>query len=140
MGQATMIQKSLLTTDEQIRTLTIAEREVSSKIVVIEQSVMALHNKTKKVREDILQYAGEASTIEKASANMLKQSKLNYADVNKKEVEIEDLTNEVARVKIDNLNTKQQNDLLNNKVNELNAERNLKEIEVTEQERMAKKA
>jgi coiled-coil domain-containing protein 40 len=71
---------------------------------------------------------------------MLKQSKLNYADVNKKEVEIEDLTNEVARVKIDNLNTKQQNDLLNTKVNELNTERNLKEIEVTEQERMAKKA
>jgi hypothetical protein len=33
---------------------------------------MALHNKTKAVREDILNYAGDAKTIEKASANLLK--------------------------------------------------------------------
>jgi hypothetical protein len=93
---------------------------------------MALHNKTKAVREDILNYAGDAKTIEKASANLLKQSKVNYAEVSKKEVEVEDMTNEAARVKIDNLNTKQQNDLLLAKVKELNTERDLKEIEVTE--------
>jgi hypothetical protein len=63
---------------------------------------------------------------------LLKQSKVNYAEVSKKEVEVEDMTNEAARVKIDNLNTKQQNDLLLAKVKELNTERDLKEIEVTE--------
>jgi hypothetical protein len=50
------------------------------------------------------------------------------------------MTNEAARVKIDNLNTKQQNDLLLAKIKELGTERDLKEIEVSEQERIAKKS
>jgi hypothetical protein len=36
---------------------------------------------------------------------MLKQTKLAYEGISKKEVEIEDISNEISRVKIDNLNT-----------------------------------
>ena len=59
--------------------------------------------------------------------------------ISKKEVEVEDLNNEISRVKIDNLNTKQQNDLLKNKLKELEAERTAKEKEVEEQEKLKKK-
>lgn len=39
---------------------------------VLEKSIMTLHNKTKQIREDILNHASEQKTIEKASANLIK--------------------------------------------------------------------
>jgi hypothetical protein len=50
-------------------------------------------------------HASQQKTIEKSSANMLKQTKIAYEGISKKEVEIEDISNEISRVKIDNLNT-----------------------------------
>ena len=66
---------------------------------------MQLHTKTKDIRDDIVNHASQQKTIEKSSANMLKQTKLAYEGISKKEVEIEDISNEISRVKIDNLNT-----------------------------------
>jgi len=48
------------------------------------------------------------------------------------------LNNEISRVKIDNLNTKQQNELLKKKLKELEDERSAKEKEVQEQEKQKK--
>ena len=61
---------------------------------------------------------------------MLKQTKIAYEGLSKKEVEIEDISNEISRVKIDNLNTQSQNELLQKKLNELIAELKEKEKEV----------
>ena len=36
----------------------------------------------------------------------MKQTKITYENISKKEVEIEDISNEISRVRIDNLNTK----------------------------------
>lgn len=98
-----------------------------------------LHGKTKGIRDDIINHASQQKTILKSSDNLLKQTKNQYGDISKKEVEVEDLNNEISRVKIDNLNTKQQNDLLKNKLKELEAERTAKEKEVEEQEKLKKK-
>ena len=61
---------------------------------------------------------------------MLKQTKIAYEGISKKEVEIEDISNEISRVKIDNLNTQSQNELVQKKLNELIAELKEKEKEV----------
>ena len=60
---------------------------------------------------------------------MLNQTKIAYEGISKKEVEIEDISNEISRVKIDNLNTQSQNELLQKKLNELIAELKEKEKE-----------
>lgn len=60
----------------------------------------------------------------------MKQTKLAYEAISKKEIEIEDISNEISRVKIDNLNTSSQNELLQKKLNELIAELKEKEKEV----------
>jgi hypothetical protein len=53
-----------------------------------------------------------------------------YEAISKKEIEIEDISNEISRVKIDNLNTSSQNDLLKHKLKELIDELKEKEKEV----------
>ena len=78
---------------------------VDEKMTILEKSIMQLHTKTKDIRDDIINHASQQKTIEKSSANLLKQTKVAYENISKKEVEIEDISNEISRVKIDNLNT-----------------------------------
>jgi len=104
--QYAMLQKSLENTDLEMKNLAVAEREVEGKLRILEQSIMMLHQKTKAIRDDIINHASQQKTIEKSSANLLKQTKNQYHDISKKEVDVEELNNEISRVRIDNLNTK----------------------------------
>ena len=85
---------------------------VQSKNDVLDKSIMHLHTKTKAIRDDILNHASQQKTIEKSSANLNKQTVIAYENIGKKEVEIENYANEISRVKLDNLNTTTQNDVL----------------------------
>ena len=85
---------------------------MDEKMQILEKSVMQLHTKTKSLRDDIVNHASQQKTIEKSSANLIKQTKNTYEDISNKEVEIEDINNEISRVRIDNLNTQNQNELL----------------------------
>ena len=67
---------------------------------------MAYHTKIKTLRDDIMNHASQQKTIEKSSANLIKQTKQQYQAISEKEVEIEDIQNEISRVKIDVLNSK----------------------------------
>jgi len=69
---------------------------------------------------------------------MLKQTKNIYEHISKKEIEIEDTANEISRVKIDNLNTTSQNELLEKKLKELIGELKENEKKVQEEERSIK--
>ena len=90
-----------------MRNLNLAEKEVEGKLAILDKSIMMLHTKTKTIRDDILNHASQQKTTEKSSANLVKQTKLSYDEIGKKEVDVEELNNEISRVKIDNLNTKQ---------------------------------
>ena len=80
---------------------------------------MTLHKKTKETRDDIINHASSSKTTEKSSANLLKQTQTSYEIISKKEVQIEGLVNEISRVKIDNMNSDDQNRKLQEKLNEL---------------------
>jgi len=56
----------------------------------------------------------------------LKQANRISVEIEEKEMELENLLNEIARVKIDQLNTKSQIELLDQKKNEALAEQNEK--------------
>ena len=77
-----------------------------------------------------MNHASQQKTIEKSSANLIKQTKSSYETISKKEVEIEDIANEISRVRIDNLNTQSQNELLQKKLDDLINELKDKEKEV----------
>lgn len=128
--QFELLTKSLQNTDHEMRSLNLAEKEVEGKLSILDKSIMMLHTKTKAIRDDILNHASQQKTTEKSSANLIKQTKGQYEEIGKKEVDVEELNNEISRVKIDNLNTKQQNELLKKKLKELEDERSAKEKEV----------
>jgi len=108
------------------------------KMSILEKSIMNLHTKTKDIRDEIINHASQQKTIEKSSAGLLKQTKIEYENISKKEIEIEDISNEISRVKIDNLNTSSQNELLKKKLNELLGELKEKEKEVKGEEQKIK--
>ena len=83
----------------------IEKNNVDDKMSILEKSIMQLHTKTKAIRDDIINHASQQKTIEKSSNNLVKQTKQCYEVISKKEVEIEDIANEISRVRIDNLNT-----------------------------------
>ena len=99
---------------------------------------MQLHTKTKAIRDDIISHASQQKTIEKSSANLLKQTKVAYENISKKEVEIENYANEISRVRLDNLNTETQNDVLQKKLADLIGELKEKEQDVMSVEKSIK--
>ena len=108
---------------------------VQSKNEILDKSIMQLHTKTKAIRDDILSHASQQKTIEKSSANLLKQTKVTYENISKKEVEIENYSNEISRVKLDNLNTTTQNEILQKKLDDLINELKEKEKAVAKVEK-----
>ena len=111
---------------------------MQSKNDILDKSIMQLHTKTKAIRDDIISHASQQKTIEKSSANLLKQTKVAYENISKKEVEIENYANEISRVRLDNLNTTTQNEVLQKKLDDLVDELKSKEADVQDVEKKIK--
>ena len=111
------------------------QTNVQSKNDILDKSIMQLHTKTKAIRDDIVSHASQQKTIEKSSANLLKQTKVAYENISKKEVEIENYANEISRVRLDNLNTTTQNEVLQKKLDDLVDELKSKEADVQDVEK-----
>ena len=120
--QFIMLKNSIAQTEQESQRMDVEKSQVEEKQNILEKSIMSLHTKTKEIRDDIINHASQQKTIEKSSANLLKQTKQTYQQISQKEIEIEDLSNEISRVRIDNLNCVQQNELLKNKLDDLVAE------------------
>lgn len=103
--QEIMLKNSLSQTETESARMDTEKQNVLDKQNILEKSIMQLHTKTKAIRDDIISHASQQKTIEKSSANLLKQTKVAYENISKKEVEIENYSNEISRVRIDNLNT-----------------------------------
>ena len=82
---------------------------------LIESNIMKFHTETKKLFEKLVDQKSEHTTIEKTANNLVKQTHKIGIDIEEKEIELENLNNEIARVKIDQLNTKAQIELLQGK-------------------------
>lgn len=92
---------------------------------------MILNRKTNELRVEILNHASQQKTIEKSTANLLKQTNIKYSAISEKQVEMEDISNEISRVRIDVLNATQQNEILKQKLKQLKDEQDEKDKEVT---------
>lgn len=125
-----MLKQSLRMTEEEKDSMDKIKNEVEAKQQTLEKAIMELHTSTKAIRDDIISYASQQKTVEKSSANLLKQAKNSYEGISKKEVAIEGLVNEISRVRIDNLNAGHQNEKLNEKLAQLEEELKNKEKDV----------
>lgn len=133
-----MLKNSLQQTEAESGRMDQEQTNVQSKNDVIDKSIMQLHTKTKAIRDDIISHASQQKTIEKSSANLLKQTKVAYENISKKEVEIENYANEISRVRLDNLNTTTQNEVLQKKLDDLIGELKEKEADVMHVEKNIK--
>ena len=133
-----MLKASLQQTELEGQRMDQETTNVQSKNDILDKSIMQLHTKTKAIRDDIISHASQQKTIEKSSANLLKQTKVAYENISNKEVEIENYANEISRVRLDNLNTTTQNEVLQKKLDDLIGELKEKEVDVQEVEKKIK--
>merc|ERR1712224_946609 len=61
----------------------------------------------------------EQTTVERATANSKKRMRKIHEEISEKEIETQNLHNEIARVTVDSLNTKAHNQMLKDRLKEL---------------------
>ncbi len=125
-----MLTKSRNNTDTESEKAELEKRKIEEEMNLIETNIMKLHTETKKKWEKLIDAKSDHITIEKTAMNLNKQAAIIAMDIEDKKVESENLLNEIARVKIDILNTQSQIDLLEQKNTEVNKEREEKEVTV----------
>ena len=73
-----MLKASLNQTEGESARMDQEKANVEDKQTILEKSIMSLHSKTKDIRDEIINHASQQKTIEKSSANLLKQTKMTY--------------------------------------------------------------
>jgi len=107
MEQQRMLKISTANTKEEIASMTRERNDAEDAMDTLEKQIMSYHTRIKELRDSIMNHASQQKTIEKSSANLIKQTKTQYQSISEKDVEIEDIANEISRVQIDVLNAKQ---------------------------------
>ncbi|CAK85690.1 unnamed protein product (macronuclear) [Paramecium tetraurelia] len=129
-AQVLLLNESLKQTENETKKTDNEQRNVDEQMKLIETNIMKLHTETKSLLEDLLDSKSENTTIEKTALNLLKQAQIIQSEIEEKEIELENLNNEIARVKIDQLNTEQQIEQLKLKKAAVIKERDDKKITV----------
>jgi coiled-coil domain-containing protein 40 len=129
-AQLNLLKSSIATTNSEIQKADIEEKQIEEQMNQIEGNIMKMHTETKALIEQMINNISEHKTIEKTAANLQKQAHLISAEIEEKEVELENTLNEIARVQIDKMNTESQIEQLREKKNEVQKEKEEKEITV----------
>ena len=123
-AQYASLRESLGSTEANIRLSGQELRGVEEAMGLVEGSIMKLHSEARRLSEALIDQKSEHTTIEKTASNLLKQAGRMNDEIEEKEIEYENILNEVARIRIDQLNTKSQIELLRKKREEALAEQN----------------
>ncbi|EGR29882.1 hypothetical protein IMG5_146550 [Ichthyophthirius multifiliis] len=129
-AQINLLTQSLHQTETETSKAEIDTNSIEEQMDLIETNIMKLHTEIKKLYEDLIHQKSEHTTIEKTATNLNKQANQIAIDIEDKAVELENICNEIARVKIDQLNTQSQIEVLEQKKKEVIKEREEKEITV----------
>lgn len=92
------MQQSLDNTENKIKEVEGNQKETDRQMTMIENNIMQLHSETKKLIEKYINNVSEHKTIEKEAANLSKQAMQVALDIEDKEVELENIKNEINRV------------------------------------------
>lgn len=123
-AQYASLKESLGSTELNIKASGQELKSVEEAMTLVEGNIMKLHTEARKLSEALIDQKSEHTTIEKTASNLMKQAGRMNDEIEEKEIEYENILNEVARIKIDQLNTKSQIELLQKKREEALAEQN----------------
>ena len=129
-AQYAILQQSLGSTEQEISKVNIDNKTIDDQMQLIESNIMKMHTETKKLYDEIINKINDHKTSEKTTANLMKQARIIGQRTEDIQIQIEDIDNEIARVKIDQLNTSSQIELLKHKKREVSRERKEKEEKV----------
>ena len=100
-----MLKKSLESTDAELSKAEQAHRFVSDNIQSREQALQTVQREAHLIELSIGAYTSEQVTVSKAAKNLHKQADAVQVTIHLKEVEASQMKNELARIKVDVLNT-----------------------------------
>jgi chromosome segregation ATPase len=126
-AQIKILQQSLQTTETASHAVAKENKRIADQMNIIEDNIMKIHTQAAELYDQVLVKINEHKTLEKTSANLLKQAHMIDRVCDEKDIEREGVENEIARVHLDMLNTNNQIDMLKNKKREVSEERQKKE-------------
>lgn len=103
------IKQAIDRQDLQLKQSKIAEKEAQSEILQVEKAVLKVAQDKTALEEKTASTLGNQITLEKGAQNVLKEAQKLRAQIAEKEQKLADLQNEIARIKVDALNTAAHN-------------------------------
>merc|ERR1719446_1774837 len=136
MEHFNVLKRSMDATTEEIQkhNMTIADHEHQHSVV--EKQVQMVSRDMTSLMSKIDDEVSEQTTVDRATSNSKKRIKRIREEIGQKEVETQNLHNEIARVTVDSLNTKAHNQMLKDRLKQLSEDLSEREklIEQYEQE------
>ena len=120
--QYNMLKESQKTTEIEIARFKSEKKAIKDQIDVIDKNIMRLHQEITKKKVEIMNVLSEKTTTEKSADNRDKLAAKILFAVGEKETDLESVRNEIARVNIDVLNTKQWIEVLQKKDSDIDRE------------------
>ena len=117
-----MLQRSMAQTDEEQSKVVLHAQNIGTQISGIDQNVEVVDRERQKLEERILANRSTQTTVSKAAKNMAKSAAEVQGRIHEKEIEKAAMENELARVKVDALNTDAHNMQLRDTLQKLVAE------------------
>merc|ERR1712151_882329 len=136
MDQFNILKRSLDSTTDETTKLKSSINDGNHQMEVVEKQIQTVSQGMAKLLSKIEDERGEQTTCDRVAANSRKRAKKVGEDIAGKEVEVENLNNEIARVTVDSLNTKAHNQMLKDRMKQLSDDLSDRErlIEQYEQE------
>ena len=120
--QYNMLKEAQKTTEVEIARFKNEIKSIKDQIDVIDKNIMRIHQEITRKKMDIMNVLSEKTTTEKSADNRDKLAAKILFAVGEKETDLESVRNEIARVNIDVLNTKQWIEVLQKKDSDIDRE------------------
>jgi len=120
--QYAMLRKSLDHTTGETQKVKLRLKEAEQELSGVEQTIQKVARDTMALQEKIEEQMSQQSTVKRSEANTNKSTKKLSELVQDQDMEMQNLQNEISRVKVDALNTKAHNQMLKERLETLSAD------------------
>jgi chromosome segregation ATPase len=119
MDQFNLCKRSLDATTEETAKHNEHIKKHKTDLEAVEKGVQFTSQNLSKLHDKLAEEEGEQTTCDRVAANSRKRAKKVHEEIAQKEVDIQMLHNEIARVTVDSLNTKAHNQMLKDRLKQL---------------------
>lgn len=125
--QFAVLKRSLEQSDAELAQVEMDKKQTVEQTAKVEKLLVSTMNETHKMEEGVLQSLAEQTTLQKSAQSTDKITQEMQKQMHGKENELAQVRNELARIKVDALNTLAHNDQLKTTVTDIDAELKRKE-------------